>query len=165
MACRHDAAAIGQERPALAVRFPNGGSRQSSAIDNNLIGNFDTLAGKCHDGFDQRRDTASTKPKAQIATLARFLECGRRRQADEDQIADLDRTPKRLDAPEPEGLARRQVQAIATDIGDRRQTDRDDPRTRQKLNYSSPSHCFSTGVWRWVRCCSSACLSDCTVRS
>lgn len=148
MVWQHDAAGIGQERPALAVRFPNGGCKQSAAIDNNVIGDLDMLTGQRRDGLDQRRDTASAKSATQVATLARFLECGRHWRAEEHEITDLDRTPKRLDAPEPEGLARRQVQAIAADIGDRRQTDCDDPRTRQKLNYSSPSHCFSTGVCR-----------------
>lgn len=118
---RHHAAGIGREHPALTVPIPHSGCRQSAVIDNNLIGDLDMLTGQRRDGLDQRRDTASAKSATQVAAPTRFLEYGRHWRAEEHEIADLDRTPKRLDAPEPERLARCQVQAITVHICGRRQ--------------------------------------------
>lgn len=70
----HHAAGIGRKRPTLTVRFPNGGCRQSAAIDNNVIRDLDMLTGQRRDGLDQRRDTASTESATQVAAPTRFLE-------------------------------------------------------------------------------------------
>ncbi|MNV70121.1 hypothetical protein D3C71_1630660 [compost metagenome] len=86
-----------------------------AAVDHDVIGNFDMLPGKCGNGLDQRREPTIAKPPPEISSPSCLLgHCGRRR-ADEDEITGLDRTIEFLDAPEPERLARRQVQSITAD--------------------------------------------------
>lgn len=119
---RYDTAGIRCERPALAVRFPNDGCRQKAAVYNNVIRDVDMLAGQRRDRLDQRRKPASAEPTPQISAHAGFIDCRCFRRADQHQIADRDRTVKRIDAPKPERLARRQVQPVTAYRCGRRQS-------------------------------------------
>lgn len=111
---RHHTTGIGQEHPALSVRFPNDGCRQRPAVYDNVIGDFDMLSCQRRDGLDQRGKATITKPAAKISAPLRLAEDGRHRRADKHQIADRDCALELFDAPEPEWFARRQVQPIST---------------------------------------------------
>lgn len=94
---RHDAAGEGPNRPALAVRRPDAGSRDRLPVNRNNSADVDPLAGKRHDGLDERCETAGAKTVPQIAAIARFDEGRRRRGADKHEIPNRDSSLERLD--------------------------------------------------------------------
>lgn len=120
MARRHDATGIGFDRPALSVRRPDAGCRKRAPVDNHLAGDLDVVARKCCHSLDERCETAGAEAPTEIAALACLLEGRSGRRADEHQISNCGGTIKLLDAPDPERLARREVQPIATDQSGRR---------------------------------------------
>lgn len=130
------------------------------AVDEHVIRDFDTLSGKCCDRLDQRREPAGAQPSAQVSAPPSLFENGCCGWAQKHQITDRDRALKLFDTPEAERLAWGQVQPIATRERNRHQCGRDNGGAHQKQKDAPPPHCFSTGVWRWDRRCSSACLSD-----
>ena len=115
MARWNDATGIAFDCPALSVCRPDTGVRKRAPVYNHLAGDLDVVAGKCCDSLDERRETAGAEALTKIAALACFLEGRSDRQADEHQISNGGGTIKLLDAPDPERLARREVQPIATD--------------------------------------------------
>ncbi len=56
----HDAARIGRQLSALTVAFADGRCLDHSTINDDVIGDFDMLAGQRCDGLDQGRETAGT---------------------------------------------------------------------------------------------------------
>lgn len=148
----HNATGIGRKPPALAVHIADCGCFYRSPIDSDMIGDFDILPGKSHDGLDQRRKPAIAQSPAKITAPSCLLERGRHRWADEDEISRLDRAMKGLDPPQPERLARRQVQTVTAEPGDSCKTEDGATRRCQRQNNAPPPpHCFITGVWRWIR--------------
>ena len=119
---RHDAAGIRGERSALTVPIAHSGCRKRAAIDGNVAGDIDMLTGQRRDRLDQRRKPAIAETTPQIPAHAGLLDCRCFRRANENQIADRDRTLERIDAPKPERLARRQVQPVTTYRCGRRQS-------------------------------------------
>lgn len=148
---RYDTAGIRQEHPAFAVPAPYRRCGDRTTIDQHMIGDFETLSRTCCDGLDQRREPAGAKPSPQISAPPSFCERGCHGWAQKHQIADRDRTLKLFDTPKSERLAWGQVQPVAADEPGRRQCGHSDGRARQKQKKAPRPHCFSTGVWRWVR--------------
>lgn len=111
---RYETARVRQEHPPLAIPAQHGRCGNRPTIDEHVIGDFDTLPGKCCDSLDQRREPAGAKPAPQISASPCLCEYGCRWWAQKHQIADRDRTLKFIDAPKSERLAWGQVQPIAT---------------------------------------------------
>jgi hypothetical protein len=120
MMWRYDTAGIRQEHPPLAIPAPHRRCGNRPAIDEHVIGDFDTLPRNCCDSLDQRREPAGTKPAPQISAPSCFCEYGCRGWAQKHQIADRDRTLKLFDTPKSERLAGGQVQPVAVDEPGRR---------------------------------------------
>lgn len=89
---RHDPADVRCERPALAIGRANKGMREAEAVDGDRSVDEDILTGDGNDGLDQRREPTRTEASTEIAPLVGELECCDRWRADEDAIADSDRT-------------------------------------------------------------------------
>lgn len=73
MSWRHDATRIWRDRPALPVRLPDDRCGKGTAVDDDVIDDFDMLSGKPRNGLDQWCKPAGAEPAA-VAAPARFLE-------------------------------------------------------------------------------------------
>ena len=78
---RNYAAGIRQEQPALTVRATYIRCGDRMAVDEHVIGDFDTLPRKCCDSLDQRRNTTGTQPSAQVSAPPRLFKNGCRGRA------------------------------------------------------------------------------------
>lgn len=129
---RHDTTGIRDDRPPLPITFSETGCAERHAIDFDRFANGDMLAGECYNSLDERCKAAGTQSAPEIAALPCLFECGCSWRADEHEISDRDIAVKRLDAPQPEWLAWRQVQSIAANPPGRDKTGDDYADTRQR---------------------------------
>lgn len=128
VAGRHGAAGPRGERPAVGVDGMQIGMWKVPAVDDDVAGYFDMLAGQRHHGLDERAHAAAACARPHITALYAERECRRSWRAYEDQIANGNRPVHRLDAPEPERIAGCEIETEAGAIGRREHQSRDQGR-------------------------------------
>lgn len=89
------------------------------AVHRDADADVDPLSRNGDDCLDERRDVARTQPGAKVTAPSRLLHGRGLRRANQDEIANGG-WPLQFDkAPETERFARREIDAIATEPGDR----------------------------------------------
>lgn len=102
---RNDTTIVVHHLTPLAVRPCNARVTEWPTIDAYIVMDLDHLSGRRHNRLDQRRHAAGAEAEAQISTRPRLAHRVGVRWANEDQIADQDRTIGLDDPPQAQGLA------------------------------------------------------------
>ncbi len=102
---RDDTTIVVHQLTPLAVRPCNARVREWPTIDADIVMDLDHLSGRRHNRLDQWRDAAFAEPEAEISPRPRLAHRVGIRWANEDQIADQDRTIGFDDPPQAQGLA------------------------------------------------------------
>lgn len=123
----HDAARPGGHRTPLGVTGMNGGGLQRRIINDDLALDADGRSGQCDDGLDERRCAGRAKTSGQIETLARKIDGGTGRWADEHTVAYRNWAVQPFNLPNAQRIGGREVHPIAAPCeGCRHCTEKDD---------------------------------------
>jgi hypothetical protein len=89
--------------------------RQTGAVDGDRSVDDDILTGHGHDGLDERRKPARAEAVTEITALARQREDIARRWANEYAIVDARGAAERFDPPQPQWIARCEINSETGD--------------------------------------------------